>query len=261
MRTDMWKPDLPRSIGKLKNLQTLEVTNFIHQPCFPDVIWKSKNLRHLVVVSPPAVMNSRLVFLNNLRTLKGVTGGGWTYGRLASLTNLRRLKIVQLVGEEFNSVVSNIERLHCLESLSLDFLFCNSTLPTAISLSHLEHLHKLHLKGKIKKLPDPHQFPPNLIKLSLFHSDLEEDSIVKLGRLPNLKMLLLGYDSYKWRKLVCSSSEGFPQLHILHLQNLDELEELIVEEEAMMKLKNLKIDRCPSLWRIPERFKLLTTNS
>ncbi|CAB4290506.1 unnamed protein product [Prunus armeniaca] len=74
-------------------------------------------------------------------------------------------------------------------------------------------------------------------------------------------MLLLGSDSYKWTKLVCSSSEGFPQLHILHLQSLLSLEELIVEEGAMMKLKNLKIDCCPRLRKIPERFKLLTTYS
>ncbi|BBN68018.1 hypothetical protein Prudu_256S000200, partial [Prunus dulcis] len=81
-----------------------------------------------------------------------------------------------------------------------------------------------------------------------------EDSIVKLGSLPNLKMLLLGLNSCDWTKLVCSSSEGFPQLHILHLQCLWFLEELIVEEGAMMKLKNLKISRCRGLRKIPERF-------
>ncbi|CAL8176577.1 unnamed protein product [Prunus armeniaca] len=150
-----------------------------------------------------------------------------------------------------------MERLHCLESLTLEF---KGLFPAAISLSHLEHLQKLHLDGEIKKLPDPHQFPPNLIKLSLFNSNLEEDSIVKLGRLPNLKMLLLGSRSYNWTKLVCSS-EWFPQLHILHLQHLKFMEELIVEERGMMKLKNLKIDHCPRLRKIPERFKLLTTYS
>ncbi|PQM40678.1 putative disease resistance protein RF45 [Prunus yedoensis var. nudiflora] len=72
-------------------------------------------------------------------------------------------------------------------------------------------------------------------------------------------MLLLGYCSYRWTKLVCSSSEGFPQLHILRLQGLDELEELIVEEGAMMKLKNLNIFQCPRLQKIPERFELLTS--
>ncbi|BBN68020.1 hypothetical protein Prudu_256S000500 [Prunus dulcis] len=98
--------------------------------------------------------------------------------------------------------------------------------PTATSLSHLEHLHKLNLNGAINKLPDPHQFPPNLVKLTLRYSYLEADSIVKLGRLPNLKMLILA-----------------------------------MEEEAMMKLKNLKIDRCPRLRMIPERFKRKMMNT
>ncbi|CAL9023236.1 unnamed protein product [Prunus brigantina] len=205
---------LPRSIGKLKNLQTLEVTNFTDQ-C-SRVSWKSKNMRHFVGVKSAAVMNSRLVFSNNLRTLKPVMGGRWVEdGRLANLTNLQRLKIMLSVQEELNSLVPNIERLHCLESLSLVFSSFNPIiLPTAISLSHLEHLQKLSLDGEIKKLPDPHQFPPNLVKLTLKASYLEEDSIIKLERLPNLKMLLLGYCSYNWTKLVCSSSEGFPQLHI-----------------------------------------------
>ncbi|XP_021802350.1 probable disease resistance protein RF45 [Prunus avium] len=257
LETYMDKIDLPRSIGKLKNLQTLEVTTFKNRQCFPDVIWKLKNLRHLVVKGRIAVMDSRLDFLNNLRTLKWVKGGRWIEdGCLASLTNLRRLKIVLDTQEELNSVVSNIERLHCLESLFLT----SATLTTAIRLSHLEHLHKLYLTGSLMKLPDPHQFPPNLVKLSLSHSNLEEDSIVKLGRLPNLKMLFLGFDSYTGTKLVFSSSEGFPQLHILHLYLLDDLKELIVEEGAMMKLKNLNIDHCPRLRKIPERFKLLTTH-
>ncbi|CAL9022343.1 unnamed protein product [Prunus brigantina] len=226
---------LPQSIGKLKNLQTFQVQGFTNYSYFPDVMRKLKNLRHLVL-----------------------RGGRWIEdGGLTSLTNLRRLKIVPLTQKELNLVVSSMERLHCLESLTLKF---RGLFPAAISLSHLEHLQKLHLNGEIKKLPDPHQFPPNLIKLSLFNSDLEEDSIVKLGRLPNLKMLHLGRDSYKWTKLICSS-EWFPQLHILHLQELWFMEELIVEERGMMKLNNLKIHSCPRLKKIPERFKLLTTDS
>ncbi|XP_008236600.1 PREDICTED: probable disease resistance protein RF45 [Prunus mume] len=265
MRVDMEKIELPRSIRKLKNLQTLKVEDYdkycvrnVYWCCIPNVIWKLKNLRHLLLVHGARAM-IRLDTLNNLRTLKNVhSGRGMEDGGLASMTNLRRLKMVVLAKEHLNSVVSNIERLHCLESLSLEFA---GSFPTTINISHLEHLHKLNLDGEIKKLLDPQQFPPNLVKLTLRSSYLEEDSIVKLGSLPNLKMLLLGLNSWNWTKLVCSSSEGFPQLHILHLQCLWFLEELIVEEGAMMKLKNLKIDRCPRLRKIPERFKLLTTYS
>ncbi|BBH05425.1 hypothetical protein Prudu_016803 [Prunus dulcis] len=126
-----------------------------------------------------------------------------------------------------------------------------------MALSHFQHLHKLCLKGKIEKLPHVREFPPNLVKLSLIGSELQKDSIVQLERLPYLKMLVLGNQSYKWRELV-SFSEGFPQLQVLHLVSLMELEEWTVEENAMMNLKHLKIEDCPRL-KIPERLKLSNT--
>ncbi|CAB4283148.1 unnamed protein product [Prunus armeniaca] len=88
-----------------------------------------------------------------------------------------------------------------------------------MGLSHFQHLHKLCLKGKIDKLPDVCEFQRNLVKLSLIGSELQKDSIVQLERLPYLKMLVSGNQSYKWRELV-SFSEGFPQLQVLHLVSL-----------------------------------------
>ncbi|CAB4320850.1 unnamed protein product [Prunus armeniaca] len=159
-------------------------------------------------------MNLRLDTLSNLRTLKCSNGSWMEEGGLACMTNFQQLKIVDLTIANLDLVVSNIERLHCLQSLSLEFM---GGQPTTIRLSHFEHLHKLHLAGRINKLP---KLPQNLVKLSLLYSDLEEDSI-------------------------------------------DDLEELIVEEGAMMKLKNLDISRCPrlELGKIPERLKLLTSYS
>ncbi|KAI5314663.1 hypothetical protein L3X38_043839 [Prunus dulcis] len=102
---------LPRSIGKLKNLQTLKVEyNFSskvqynykdfqiykYSYCFPDVIWKLKNLRHLLLHETKP-MNLRLDTLSNLRTLKCL-GGSWIEeGGLACLTNLQQLKMVELI--------------------------------------------------------------------------------------------------------------------------------------------------------------------
>lgn len=76
-------------------------------------------------------------------------------------------------------------------------------------LSQCTQLQKLSLNGKIKKLPDPHEFPPNMLKLTLHNSHLQKESIAKLERLPKLKML----------------AEGFSQLHVLRLILLKELEE------------------------------------
>ncbi|PQQ03410.1 putative disease resistance protein [Prunus yedoensis var. nudiflora] len=181
-----------------------------------------KNLRHLLLHGTNP-MNLRFDTLSILRTLKCSDGSWIEEGGLACMTNLQQLKIVELTRANLDLVVSNLERLHCLQYLSLEF---RGGQPTPIGLSHFEHLHKLHLAGRINKLPE---LPQNVVKLSLLYSDLEEDSIGKLEMLPNLKFLFLGEGSYNRRKLVYSSEVGFPQLHILRLQLLDDLEELIVE--------------------------------
>ncbi|ONH91643.1 hypothetical protein PRUPE_8G127100 [Prunus persica] len=228
--------ELPRSIGKLKNLLILKLEN-----CIPDVIWKMKNLRHLFL-SGTNPTNLRLDTLSNLRTLKNLGSGRWIEdGGLVKLTNLQRLKIVGLKEANLNSVFSNIEGLHCLESLSLEFRE-NESLPPPLRLSHFEHLRKLHLDGKIVKLPARREFPPNLIKLRLLNSYLEQDSIRKLERLPNLQMLLLGAYSYNWEKLVCR--RRFPQLRILHIEDIPNLK-LIVKASAMKQITDLKVSRCP----------------
>ncbi|BFG41840.1 hypothetical protein CerSpe_281140 [Prunus speciosa] len=230
--------ELPRSIGKLKNLLILKLEN-----CIPDVIWKMKNLRHLFL-SGTNPMNLRLDTLSNLRTLKNLGSGRWIEdGGLVKLTNLQRLKVVGLKEANLNSVFSNIKGLHCLESLSLEFRE-NELFPPPLRLSHFEHLLKLHLDGKIVKLRAQHEFPPNLIKLRLLNSYLDQDSMHKLKRLPNLQMLLLGAYSCNWKKLVCS--RGFPQLHILHIEDIPNLK-LTVKASAMKKLTHLKVSRCPGV--------------
>ncbi|KAE8707736.1 Folate transporter 1 isoform 1 [Hibiscus syriacus] len=50
-----------------------------------------------------------------------------------------------------------------------------------------------------------------------------------------------------------------PKLEILRLHLLKELEDWIVEESAMPKLKHLVINRCEKLKRIPDGLKLATT--
>lgn len=47
-------------------------------------------------------------------------------------------------------------------------------------MKHFQHLHKMCLKGKIEKLPHVHEFPPNLIKLSLIGSKIQKDLTVQL---------------------------------------------------------------------------------
>ena len=122
------------------------------------------------------------------------------------------------------------------------------------------HIYNLHLFGKIKKLPEVHQFSSNLAKLTLFYSKLEEDPMATLEKLPNLKILRLFFffNSFVGKNMVCSEI-GFPQLQSLVLNWLENLEEWRVEEGAMPSLCRLQIESCSSLRTIPEGLRFVAT--
>ncbi|KAI7981822.1 Disease resistance protein RPH8A [Camellia lanceoleosa] len=68
-----------------------------------------------------------------------------------------------------------------------------------------QHLHQLYLQGSLNranKLPD--QFPPNLTKLTLVITKIEEDPMPTLEKFPNLRTLILDYKSYTGKEMVCS---------------------------------------------------------
>ncbi|MED6194380.1 hypothetical protein PIB30_027889 [Stylosanthes scabra] len=105
------------------------------------------------------------------------------------------------------------------------------------------HLEKLSLIGKITKLSNPHEFPPNLLKLTLHTSHLQKESTTKLERLPKLKMLILGKGAYNVQEL-SFNVEGFSQLNILRLIQLKELEQWTIKKRALPRLEHMVIDGC-----------------
>ncbi|KAK9177317.1 hypothetical protein WN944_029338 [Citrus x changshan-huyou] len=115
----------------------------------------------------------------------------------------------------------------------------------------------LQLEGKINILPrSSDEFPPNLSVLVLYGSLLKEDSIPILEMLSSLTILHLGNDSFSGKKMVFSMA-GFPQLQVLRLSWLRLLETLVVESEAMPRLKYFSIEDCNNQWMVPERLRML----
>ncbi|XP_004301774.1 PREDICTED: disease susceptibility protein LOV1-like [Fragaria vesca subsp. vesca] len=242
------------SLSSLKNLQTLDMRFCGSYLMFKEL--KIQNLRHLLLPEHYPV-DLALGTMTHLQTLKGIEGGRWIEDGLAKMINLRRLMIRTLSRDGVTLVISIVEKLRYLQSLSLtNHEFGDELFPPLEGLSRCDHLQKLRLCGKLEKLPHVNGFPRNLIKLVLMRSNLHRDSIVILERLPNLKMLSMEYGSYPFRELVCSS-EGFPQLQFLHLIQED-LEVWRVEERALQKLRQLTTVRCSKLRQVPG-LKLLTT--
>ncbi|XP_010258825.1 PREDICTED: putative disease resistance protein At1g50180 [Nelumbo nucifera] len=221
---------LPKEVGELIHLRylSLRLTNI---PTLPSSICNLCNLQTLdlrytrIIHLPNAIWNMR-----QLRHLYVDYG---KIGRHPRPQHLKELRSLWLGGGHKNKI------------------------PSLMSFPHNFHLHKLYLNGLIEELPHPQDFPPNLTKLSLRYSKLDQDLITTLEKLPNLRILKLLKESYIGAKMVCSR-RGFPQLQFLELRYLDILEEWRVEEGAMLSLRHLEIDGCIQLKMLPDGLQHLT---
>lgn len=186
--------------------------------------------------------------MTNLQSLY-LRGGYWlndnNLGKLAH--HLKQLKL-HLHGcrELKEGSFQSIAQLTGLQKLKLEVE------STTILFPGLECLYKLHLVGPILKLPvETTLYPPNLMQLKLHFTDMKEDPMPILGRLPNLRILKLLQVSYEVMKMNCPHG-GFLQLEFLQMQGLGSLEDLSVEEGAMPNLKTLKIESCVEMKKFPD---------
>eukprot|EP00268_Persea_americana_P045906 TRINITY_DN4704_c0_g2_i2.p1 TRINITY_DN4704_c0_g2~~TRINITY_DN4704_c0_g2_i2.p1 ORF type:complete len:845 (+),score=100.89 TRINITY_DN4704_c0_g2_i2:192-2726(+) len=229
----------PIFMGNLSNLQTLELTC---HGTLPNAIWNLERLRHLYAYRCDVDGHPYLNNIRNIQTLC-LVAGSWMENGLDKMTNLRKMGITEDLMSEHNVRFDLIEKLCSLRSLKIMNL---SPILFSMSFAHHLHLYKMFLAGQMRKLPD---LPPNLSKLTLYFSQLEQDAIAILEKLPHLRILRLWEGSYCSIQMICSS-EGFPQLEFFQLQDL-ELEEWVVWEGAMPSLKNVELLRCSHLKILP----------
>uniref|UniRef100_A0A5B6ZJN3 AAA+ ATPase domain-containing protein n=1 Tax=Davidia involucrata TaxID=16924 RepID=A0A5B6ZJN3_DAVIN len=265
---------LPSTISNLKNLQTLDVGDC--NVIFPTSIWKMKQLRHIMadciyVRDPPSLgglcggSHTIEASLPNLQTLYVRTCYDDTFFMLGSLpkfTNLRKLRITASAYIKTDGIIEVLSDAtpvsQKLENLRLEWPFFDiNPVISTLNLSRYQNLCKLHLRGYMRKLPNPDELPPILTKLTLMWTQLEEDPLETLKKLPKLKILKLDSIEYFRSRMVCSggSADNFPQLQVLHISYLRHLEELIVEEGGMPRLSKLSISHCPDLKMLSDRLK------
>ncbi|KAL6322671.1 hypothetical protein AAG906_015357 [Vitis piasezkii] len=243
---------LPTPIVRLVNLQTLDLDGNLL--CLPCKIWKLQQLRHL---NCPGGIVSRKPFterffingdlgvhqLTNLQTL-ALQGGEWLEGDgLGQLTQLRQLKIMGgLTPYLKEGFFKSIAQLTALENLKLiNFSSKRKTMVSGLmSFSH-------HTKLPV----DTGFYPPNLLQLKLWETELEQDPMSILGELPNLRILKLLWNSYVGKKMNCSEGR-FHQLEFLHMEHLSNLEDFTVEEGAMPKLRTLQMEWFWKMKKFPD---------
>ncbi|XP_017984876.1 PREDICTED: probable disease resistance protein At1g58602 [Theobroma cacao] len=253
---------LPRSIGKLKSLHTLYLPNANVR--IPNILFKLRRLRHIVLGAVftrhvPLLLRDTLRNIETLKYIRVMTL--IENNAVLDLTNIRSLGITFERSKDVEPFLRALIESHRLSSLFIDFedsTTCSNLEP----LSQCNHLSKLYLSGEIQE--DPHLshhvlnfLPANIVKLTLLFSKMNQDPMVVLGKLPNLRILKLLSNSYEGSKMVCSAND-FLQLEFLDIWLLSELEEWQIGEGAMPRLQSLNLLALHNLRMFPEGLRYIT---
>ena len=251
----------PSSISKLHNLQTLDVKHTSIKT-LPNSIWKLQQLRQLYLTESSRsklMLKHDATFPSMLQTLCGLYIDEETPIRdgLDRLLRIRKLGLTMSCKQGVMSLqpltlVYWVLKLNQLRSLTLKSIDENNQpweleLKPLVSLVNLSYI---YLLGRLRNPSIMSQFPYSLTDLTLSGSGLVEDPMRSLEKLPNLRSLKLLSKSYLGKKMVCLLG-GFPQLRVLKLWKLEQLEEWNVEKGSLQALRFLEIRFCTSLKLLP----------
>ncbi|KAF7142733.1 hypothetical protein RHSIM_Rhsim05G0157000 [Rhododendron simsii] len=257
--------ELPSAVSNLKSLLTLDLREaFV--VCLPNVIWSMKQLRHILLpdycYAPPFCRVNLDVFhpveisLPNLQTLHGLPVYLFKADWLHKITSLRTFRVAD-VNEDIIGVLSDAAPVsHKLEKLSLvgHLEFWLET--ASLNLVRYDNLFELYIRGvKLNDLSHD-KLPPNLTKLTLGWTRLTTNPTEALQKLHKLKFLELYASSFLGKELVFSGEPGyFPQLEVLEIGHLPNLERVVVEEGGLPRLRDFMICGCSSETLLPDRVR------
>ncbi|XP_074356792.1 putative disease resistance protein RXW24L [Apium graveolens] len=272
-------------VQKLVLLQTLKLDvqdSKIKRPVSRNILCNLAHLSNLCLPNWPDSRysdwkNFKLRFsgLSKLETLENFTTWWCEVKDLPKLTSLRRLKL-KVVGEnddvkEMFNYLSDLalSSNSCLQYLALDIKMYGEGFKNELDMirqlfwNRKFNLQELSLFGRLpaelaeifevqQQLNHTH-IDASLIcitKLKLWGSNLKEDPMPVLEKIPTLRDLKLAFLAYKGNEMVCSAM-GFPKLTRLRFLFLNDLEKWRVEKGSMPILQQLKINGCPKLEELP----------
>ncbi|CAD6211566.1 unnamed protein product [Miscanthus lutarioriparius] len=211
---------LPRNIRNLKSLETLDLRG----TCVDELPGSLTELKHL-----------------SLGLIEISDDTSWRIQEIGCLVQLKKLRIRSRNGlnkENWESLLAVIEKLsRSLVSLSIETDGRTFCLPLDFSSSPPLLLQSLLLYEKLEALPSLVASLDNLVKLTLGGTQLKDDDIQVLQKLPRLFSLRLWF-AFATKHFVVGCS-GFPNLQLLAIQGWDGPLEMTLEEGSMQKLHKL----------------------
>jgi hypothetical protein len=210
-------PELPKEIGALRFLQTLDLVENFFKEELPSTIGMLTQLVCLRVcgwtqwgTSVPSGVIEKLTSLEELQLLvqcdvDELDDSLFDMNELGSLSELRALTIraIEINQSMLSDLLQSVAKLHKVQSLKLENQshlwngLYDATFDAAALPRHLEHLLVSENCFRFSELPSCID-PSRLIRLShleLYVIDMDEQGMRTLGRLPELRHLVLATES------------------------------------------------------------------
>jgi disease resistance protein RPM1 len=121
-------------------------------------------------------------------------------------------------------------------------------------ISSPPQLQRLHLKGRLQKLPDWIPKLECLVKVRLSFSMLKDDPLQSLKNLPNLLKLCLWYNCYDG-EIFHFQNRGFLKLRTLNLGFFNRVNSIIIDNGTLLSLEHLTLENIPRLKKLPSGIK------
>nr|GMD92517.1 disease resistance protein RPM1-like [Ipomoea batatas] len=233
---------LPDSLGRLHNLQTLDLRETLVNS-LPKCVSELKELRHLLGSHRLQVPDIVFTF-SQLQTLSGILINTIQARELVNIPQLTKLNIIFKEGDEcWRAICDSVKKMTNLRFLSM----ASDELQEFINFSPPNSLEKLQLFG-FGKLVNFISTPNYLCVIYIRMCNVDKDFFNSLGKLPSLLELFI--QSYSGDQLVCSEG-SFPKLRKLEIV-CRKLSKWEIGKGAMTSLESLSMDECKCLEMLPE---------
>ncbi|KAL8136600.1 hypothetical protein V2J09_002601 [Rumex salicifolius] len=176
--------------------------------------------------------------------------------QLARSIDLRTLELYEINSQQQLDAICDCVTNNFLPHLQFLVLTLQTESGLGFDMQKMEwggcqHLKYLVLSEKMIKPDKPWLPPPKLLSLTLGGAVIEDqehmDRVIN-ARLHHLRELQLCDDAYSGDKLTLV---GLPQVEKLYLAGLENLKEWRIAQDSLPKLRDLRIEDCPKLERIP----------
>ncbi|KAJ3668876.1 hypothetical protein LUZ60_010826 [Juncus effusus] len=256
---------IPKSLGRLKLLQTLDVEQTLVEQ-LPHEITKLPKLRHLLVFSRRdnrifdwylgVPIPVEICGLKDLQILDAIEANQNLVSQLGSLAMLRTIYLLKVKGSYISGLWFSFLKMPHLIEVGI-FASDKDEVLNFEDLNPLPYLEKLYLQGKLEGGASPSVFSSlgNIRILGMGWSRLRADPLSSFSHMSNLTNLILlrAYDGH----VLTFCSGWFPKLKDLHLADLLHLTRINFEEGTTQSLYRFRLVGLRSLTKVPEGVRYL----